>query len=158
MEKNETNLDSIIADLNMNRNVSNIVLDQLDHFGLTETEKAFFKHYKPEKVLIVYGSLAPNKQNHAVVEHLKGNWLKAVIRGKLEKEGWGAGMGYYGFRHTGPEEQSEIEAFVLVSDELVDNWRRIDDFEGEAYKRILAKYELENGETGVGYIYAINKE
>jgi hypothetical protein len=34
----------------------------------------------------------------------------------------------------------------------------LDDFEGDGYRRILAKYELDNGETGVGYIYAINEK
>jgi hypothetical protein len=34
----------------------------------------------------------------------------------------------------------------------------LDEFEGWGYKRILAMFELENGEAGVGYIYAINVE
>jgi hypothetical protein len=28
----------------------------------------------------------------------------------------------------------------------------LDEFEGDGYRRILAKYEMENGEVGVGYM------
>jgi hypothetical protein len=38
-----------------------------------------------------------------------------------------------------------------------DNWTMLDEFERAEYKRILAQYELTNGETGVGYIYGINE-
>lgn len=81
-----------------------------------------------------------------------------IVGGKLEKEGWGAESGYYGFRHCNISEQEKVEAFVLCSDELVANWQYLDDFEGDEYRRILAKYQLDNGETGVGFIYAINEK
>ncbi|RFS18603.1 gamma-glutamylcyclotransferase [Emticicia sp. C21] len=112
--------------------------------------------YQPEKVLIVYGTLAPGKPNHSKIEHIKGEWEKIIVKGKLVKEGWGAELGYYGFTHAAPEEQITIEAYVLFSDELPANWQYLDDFEGNGYKRIIAKYELGNGKIGVGYIYAIN--
>lgn len=54
------------------------------------------------------------------------------------------------------EEQGNIEAYMLFSDELVDNWAYLDEFEGDQYRRILAKFELDNGAVGVGNIYAIN--
>jgi len=158
MENNETELNRIIEGLNKNKNISSVVLNNLEDLGLTGVEKTFIKTYQPEKALIIYGTLAPNRPNHQVIEHIKGKWQKAIVRGKLENRGWGAELGYYGFKHTGIEEQDEIEAFVLFSDELVANWQHLDEFEGEGYRRILAKYELENGETGVGYIYAINEE
>jgi hypothetical protein len=65
-------------------------------------------------------------------------------------------LGYYGFKHSSLDEQENIEAFILFSDELVNNWTYLDEFEGDGYRRILAKFELENGEVGVGNIYAIN--
>jgi gamma-glutamylcyclotransferase (GGCT)/AIG2-like uncharacterized protein YtfP len=111
-----------------------------------------------EKTLIVYGSLAPNAPNHSVVEHIKGDWQQGIVRGKLFKEGWGADIGYLGFKHCSIEEQEEIPVFVLFSDELPANWAYLDDFEGEEYKRILAEYELKNGQIGVGNIYAINED
>jgi hypothetical protein len=51
-----------------------------------------------------------------------------------------------------------IEAYILFSDELVDNWANLDAFEGAEYQRILAPFELENGKVGVGNIYAINEK
>ena len=38
------------------------------------------------------------------------------------------------------------------------NWQAIDDFEGREYKRVLAKYQLNDGHIGVGFIYAINED
>ena len=96
--------------------------------------------------------------NHSVVEHIKGNWQCGIVKGTLENKGWGADMGYYGFRQTDIEDQKQIKVLVLVSDELVANWKMLDDFEGSGYKRILAKYELANGQIGVGNIYAINDD
>ncbi|MEY2916758.1 MAG: hypothetical protein RIS73_472 [Bacteroidota bacterium] len=151
-------IDRIIEGLNKNKNISGIALNNLEESGLTEVEKNFIKLYRPQKSLIIYGTLAPNKPNHAVIEHIKGKWQKAIVRGKLEKKGWGAELGYYGFKHSGIKEQDKIEAHVLFSDELIANWQYLDDFEGDGYRRILAKYELDNGTTGVGYIYAINQE
>jgi gamma-glutamylcyclotransferase (GGCT)/AIG2-like uncharacterized protein YtfP len=146
-------IDKIIEELNKNQNVSDIVLDRLNHTNLTNEQKDFIKAYKPEKSLIIYGSLAPDEPNHSVVTHINGKWRNGIVIGKLEVKGHGADLGYYGFRHTNPEEQEEIKAHILFSDELVLNWPMLDEFEGEGYRRIQAKYELENGETSVGYIY-----
>jgi gamma-glutamylcyclotransferase (GGCT)/AIG2-like uncharacterized protein YtfP len=151
-------IDKIIRKLNQDRNTPNISSDSLENTHLTAVEKAFFKTFSPEKRLIIYGSLAPNAENHWVVEHIKGNWQKGVVKGLLLKEGWGADLGYYGFKHTELENQEDINVFVLFSDELVAHWQAIDDFEGSEYKRILAKYQLNDGQIGVGFIYAVNKD
>lgn len=157
MQHSEITFSQIIKTLNSNINIPSITQNNLEKWNLTDAEKAFIKNYKPEKNLIVYGSLAPGEANHHIVEHIKGKWQKAIIKGKLEKEGWAAGMGYYGFRHTSAGEQDEIKAFVFTSDELIANWKQLDEFEGVEYKRILAAYQLDNGEVGCGYIYAINE-
>ncbi|MEY4934241.1 MAG: hypothetical protein RIS64_600 [Bacteroidota bacterium] len=123
---------------------------------LIEAEKTFFNTYQPEKALIIYGSLAPNAPNHWVVEPIHGNWEQGIVRGRLEKIGWGADLGYFAFRHVRSEEQENIKSYILFSDELVNHWARLDKFEGDEYRRILAKYELNNGQIGVGSIYAAN--
>lgn len=150
-------IDKIIAALNSKKNTPGIGSNEFDDTNLTEIEKTFINNYHPEKSLIVYGSLAPNASNHSVVEHIKGTWQPGKIMGILEKKGWGADLGYYAFKHTSQEEQKEIKAYILLSDELVANWQLLDEFEGDGYKRILAKYELENGQIGVGNIYAGNE-
>lgn len=149
-------LDKIIEDLNKKMTLPGVSVDKLTNIDLTETENDFTKKFKPGQSIIIYGTLAPNRPNHSKIEHIKGKWLKGIVKGKLVKEGWGAELGYYGFKHSHLDEQENIEAYILFSEELVDNWSYLDEFEGDGYKRILAKFELENGEVGVGNIYAIN--
>lgn len=149
-------LDKIIEDLNKKTTRSGIGVEKLNKKDLTIAENDFIGKFKPGQSLIIYGTLAPNRPNHSKIEHIKGQWLKGIVKGKLVKEGWGAELGYYGFKHSPIDEQENIEAYILFSDELVDNWSYLDEFEGDGYKRILAKFELENGEVGVGNIYAIN--
>ena len=149
-------LDKIIEDLNKKMTLHGVCVEKLDNKYLTEAENGFIEKFKPVQSLIIYGTLAPNRPNHSKIEHIKGKWLKGIVKGKLVKEGWGAELGYYGFKHSPLDEQENIEAYILLSEELVDNWSYLDEFEGSGYKRILAKFELENGEVGVGNIYAIN--
>ncbi len=132
-------LDAVIASLNKNKIIANITQDKLNDLELTQVEKELIITYTPERSLIVYGTLAPGKPNHFVVEHIKGKWKKGIIRGNLENIIWGAELGYLAFKHCQPEEQQTIPAFILVSYELVKNWPMLDDFEGEEYQRILAK-------------------
>jgi gamma-glutamylcyclotransferase (GGCT)/AIG2-like uncharacterized protein YtfP len=149
-------IDTIIKDLNIIITSQGKGVDKIDKVDLTEAEEQFLNEYKPQKSIIIYGTLAPNRPNHSKIEHINGKWIKGVVKGKLVKEGWGAELGYYGFKHSSVDEQENIEAFVLFSDELINNWTYLDEFEGDGYRRILAKFELENGEVGVGNIYAIN--
>ena len=151
-------LDKIIEGLNQKNSLQSLRVGNLEDADLTEVEKVFVAKHSPEKVFIVYGTLAPNGPNHAVIEHIKGVWWKGLVRGKLENKGWGAESGYYGFKHVPFKEQSKIKAFALSSDELVRHWQFLDEFEGSGYKRILTAFESENGEIAVGSIYAINDD
>lgn len=151
-------IDKIIEGLNTKRNISAIGSGNFKNTDLTEVEETFIKTYNPERSFIVYGTLAPDAPNHSVVKHIKGKWQPGIVKGNLENKGWGADLGYYGFMHTSIKEQKEIKVVVLFSDELIANWKMLDDFEGSGYKRILAKYELTNGRIGVGNIYAINED
>ncbi|WP_241258554.1 gamma-glutamylcyclotransferase [Flavobacterium sp. Sr18] len=149
-------IDTLITDLNIIITSQGKGVDKIDKEDLTVAEEQFLNEYEPQKSIIIYGTLAPNRPNHSKIEHINGKWIKGVVKGKLVKEGWGAELGYYGFKHSSINEQESIEAFILFSDELVNNWTYLDKFEGDGYRRILAKFELENGEVGVGNIYAIN--
>jgi gamma-glutamylcyclotransferase (GGCT)/AIG2-like uncharacterized protein YtfP len=149
-------IDTLIKDLNIIITSQGKGVDKIDKVDLTVAEEQFLNEYKPQKSIIIYGTLAPNRPNHSKIEHINGKWIKGVVKGKLVKEGWGAELGYYGFKHSSIDVQENIEAFILFSDELVNNWTYLDEFEGDGYRRILAKFELENGEVGVGNIYAIN--
>ncbi|MDI9356295.1 MAG: hypothetical protein QM536_04610 [Chitinophagaceae bacterium] len=149
-------IDTLIKKLNIIITSQGKGVEKIDKVYLTVDEEQFLREYNPQKSIIIYGTLAPNRPNHSKIEHINGKWIKGVVKGKLVKEGWGAELGYYGFKHSSIDEQENIEAFILFSDELVNNWTYLDEFEGDGYRRILAKFELENGEVGVGNIYAIN--
>jgi gamma-glutamylcyclotransferase (GGCT)/AIG2-like uncharacterized protein YtfP len=148
-------IDKLIKDLNKKITSLGIGLDKLDHKDLTEREYYFLEKYNPVQSLIIYGTLAPGRPNHSKIEHIKGKWAKGIIKGKLENKGWGAELGFYGFSHCPIEEQEKIAAHILFSDKLAENWSLLDTFEGDEYQRILCKFELENGEIGLGNIYAI---
>lgn len=149
-------IDKIIQDLNKKIVSYGLSVEKLADEDLTAVEKQFLNQYKPQLTLIIYGTLAPNRPNHSKIEHINGKWMKGIVKGKLVKEGWGAEMGYFGFKHCQLDEQEDIEAFILFSDELIANFAYLDDFEGNEYRRILTKFELDNGEVGIGNIYAIN--
>ena len=128
-----------------------------NNLDLAEEEKRIIQFYEPDKNLIVYGSLAPNCSNHSKVEHISGQWCKVLIRGQLEKIGWGADLGYWGYRKTNSALDKPINASVLISDELPAHFDALDDFEGIEYERVLAIFELDTGEIGVGNIYALKE-
>ena len=158
MEETELQIDEVLEVLNKRPDISRLKIENLTNCGLDPREITFLKLHKPEQSLIVYGTLAPGRQNHSQVEHIKGVWKKAKIKGKVEQKGWGSEFGFPGFRVGNKNNQDDIDAFVFLSSELNYHWQRLDDFEGPEYKRILVKYESEDGKTGVGYIYAINQD
>lgn len=144
--------------LNQRKDIADITLKTLDQYELSIDEKDFLSCYQPENKLIIYGTLAPGKPNHHKISHIKGEWKPAILKGgKLEIKGWGADLGFNGFVPVSENEQTDIPCYVLFSDDLCKNWDFLDEFEGSGYKRILAIYELEDKQRGVGYLYAINE-
>jgi gamma-glutamylcyclotransferase (GGCT)/AIG2-like uncharacterized protein YtfP len=85
--------------------------------------------------LAVYGTLAPGRSNHEQLAGLKGNWTTGTVKGRLFASGWGAALGFPGLvlDADGPL----VQVQVFESKELPDNWTRLDNFEGEGYKRAL---------------------
>lgn len=147
-----------LSDLNRRKDVAEITIKTLNQYNLSSDELTFLEKYSPQNKLIIYGTLAPEKPNHHKISHIKGDWKSAVLKGgKLESKGWGADLGFNGYVPAKENEQNDISCYVLFSDELIENWEFLDEFEGVGYKRILAEYELENGEKGVGYVYGINQ-
>ena len=107
--------------------------------------------------LIIYGSLAPGESNHSVIYPIRGEWKKATIKGKLQEGGWGSSLGYNGFIPVNSKDAETINCYVLFSEDLPANWDYLDEFEGDGYRRIQTEYELENGQKGIGFIYALNE-
>ena len=103
--------------------------------------------------LFVYGTLGPGRPNEHVLDAIGGSWETAVVTGTLRHEGWGAEMGYPGIDLH--EDGDEIEGFLFSSENLSDHWADLDQFEGEAYRRVPVKARLEDASTVDAYIYTL---
>lgn len=106
--------------------------------------------------LFVYGTLAPGRANHKVMEDISGDWQAATLRGILHQEGWGIEMGYPGIIPT--KEGDKVEGFVFSSTDLGDHWSRLDEFEGEGYERVSVTVNISGGHNVEAYVYALNRE
>jgi gamma-glutamylcyclotransferase (GGCT)/AIG2-like uncharacterized protein YtfP len=93
--------------------------------------------------LATYGSLAPGRANHLQLAGLTGYWSKAIVRGDLVQAGWGADLGFPGLvlNPTG----GAVEVDVFEAADLSEYWDRLDAFEGEGYRRVIAQVETANG-------------
>ena len=105
--------------------------------------------------LFVYGTLGPGRPNEHVLTAIGGTWEEAIVNGYLKSEGWGAEMGYPGIvlDDTG----DEIKGYVFSSDNLEIHWDKLDEFEGEEYKRVLIKVKTEDKKTIDAYIYVLKE-
>jgi len=84
--------------------------------------------------LFIYGTLAPGRSNHHIMNGMTGVWQKAVAKGHLGSCEWGPYKGYPGF--TPSEHGTWVDGYLFSSPDLPQNWQRLDDFEGEqSYKR-----------------------
>ncbi len=103
--------------------------------------------------LFVYGTLGPGRPNEHVLADIGGDWQKATITGMLQQKGWGAEMGYPGI--VLDEDGDIVDGFLFISENLTNNWFKLDAFEGEAYVRVRTKAKLENGRFVDAYVYAL---
>ena len=94
----------------------------------------------PDNRLVVYGSLAPGEANHHVLAPIRGQWLPCVVTGTITVV---AGYNVLSWTPDGPP----LPAMLFVSDELPRHWERIDEFEGDGYRRIVIPARV--GETDV---------
>ena len=106
-----------------------------------------------EEKLFVYGTLGPGRPNEHILQAVGGSWDLASIKGNLCEEGWGAELGYPGIELD--ESGGVVEGFVFTSQNLSSHWHSLDDFEGEAYQRVLVKAKLENGTEVDAYVYSL---
>jgi gamma-glutamylcyclotransferase (GGCT)/AIG2-like uncharacterized protein YtfP len=103
--------------------------------------------------LFVYGTLAPGRSNHEVVEDIAGEWQSAILQGwKLDKA-WSAEFGYPGIASA--DQTDEVAGYVLSSNELANHWQRLDEFEGSEYLRKLVKVKVASGELIEAHVYTI---
>ena len=103
--------------------------------------------------LFVYGTLAPGRSNEHVLKNVPGVWEPATVTGTLLPEGWGAAMGYPGIVL---DNGGEVAGLLFSSENLVEHWVRIDEFEGEGYERVLTKVMRKDGTIVDAYIYRLS--
>ena len=105
-----------------------------------------------ETRLASYGSLRPGEMNHEQLAGLKGRWYRGTVRGNRFDSGWGSTLGYPGLvlDEAGPE----VEVQVFESADLPDHWKRLDEFEGPEYRRVIARIRTDGGYVSA-YIYVV---
>ena len=112
--------------------------------------------FLPSQKLAVYGSLAPGRQNHAILESLGGRWADGFVRGQLHPFAWGANLDYAAFRWD--PQGDAVPVSMLSSGGLLSQWPHLDDFEGEQYVRILVPVENGSGVFAVANLYTLREE
>ena len=103
--------------------------------------------------LFVYGTLGPGRPNEHILKNIGGNFQKAFIYGSLVDEGWGAALGYPGI--VLDAKADKVQGFLFSSNHLANHWAELDNFEGEAYQRVLTQVELEDKTIVEAYVYAL---
>jgi gamma-glutamylcyclotransferase (GGCT)/AIG2-like uncharacterized protein YtfP len=109
----------------------------------------------PDTRLAIYGTLARGRVNHHQISALAGTWHRGTVKGKLFSSGWGAALGFPGLvlDPLGPP----VEVEVFESAELPEHWARLDEFEGNGYRRVVANVNTERGEWRA-WIYVLAEE
>jgi len=103
--------------------------------------------------LFVYGTLGPDRPNEHILTNIGGTWSNASLNGNLLQKGWGAEMGFPGL--TLDENGAVVEGFVFTSENLVNHWHILDEFEGEAYQRVLTKVNTGDANFIEAYVYTL---
>ena len=102
--------------------------------------------------LATYGSLAPGEINHYQLSSLLGHWQRGKVHGRLTDSGWGSALGFPGLilDPLGPA----VDVYLFESQDLLNHWARLDEFEGEGYQRVVTEVDTEQG-TLSAYIYVL---
>ena len=103
--------------------------------------------------LFVYGTLGPNRPNAHILEDIGGSWEEGSVTGILKEEGWGAAMGYPAIILD--SKGTEVRGFVFNSKYLSKHWKMLDDFEGNAYQRVITQVTLLDGTVTEAYLYTL---
>ena len=105
--------------------------------------------------LFVYGTLAPGRENHYLLESLTGSWQAASVRGEMHPLGWGTTGGYPGL-YLDPE-ASDVAGFLFSSEALSDHWETLDAFEGASYSRVQSTVKCMDGSSVTAYVYTVKQ-
>ena len=107
------------------------------------------------KNLFVYGTLGPERPNEHILKNIGGTFKVASVTGTLYNKGWGAELGFPGIKLD--TNGTKVEGFLFNSDNINEHWSTLDEFEGEAYERVLTKVTLESKAIVEAFIYILRK-
>lgn len=105
--------------------------------------------------LFVYGTLMPNCPHGNVLEQIVGKFVPATVKGFLKDEGWSASMGYPGIKLN--ENGDTIHGFLFSSNNLINSWDYLDEFEGVEFNRIPVTVERYDEFEIDTYIYVLKE-
>jgi len=100
---------------------------------------------KPGERLVIYGTLAPGKANHSVIEDLSGQYCDCSVNGRVSEVD---GLPYFTWTPSG----DSLDAQLFSSKQLPEKWDDLDRFEGAGYKRRLIPATTDGG-LSVASIY-----
>ena len=105
--------------------------------------------------LFVYGTLMPNCPHGNVLEEVVGKFIPATVNGFLKDEGWSASMGYPGIKLN--DQGDTVHGFLFYSNNLINHWERIDEFEGEEFVRVPVVVERYDEFEVDTYVYVLKE-
>ena len=100
---------------------------------------------RPDERLVIYGTLAPGRANHYVIEDLSGRYCDCSVHGRIREVD---GLPYF----TWAPSADSLGALLFSSKQLPEKWDDLDRFEGDGYKRRLIPATTDGGLT-VASIY-----
>jgi gamma-glutamylcyclotransferase (GGCT)/AIG2-like uncharacterized protein YtfP len=103
----------------------------------------------------VYGTLCPGRPNAHILENISGSFEQGEVKGHLYEKGWGAEIGYPGIVLDSNGES--VSGYVFTSEHLSVHWQSLDEFEGDAYERVIANVEPSNGGSVDALVYGIKE-
>ena len=95
---------------------------------------------RPDERLVIYGTLAPGRANHNVIEDLSGRYLDCAVHGRVSEVD---GLPYF----TWAPAADALGALLFCSKQLPGKWDDLDRFEGAGYKRRLIPATTDSGLT-----------
>lgn len=107
-----------------------------------------------ENRLFVYGTLAPGQSGHHFLKDIQGTWQAGSILGTLYPDGVGPTAGYPAVDVENPA--ARVAGYLLTSEQLPQYWQRLDEYEGEGYRRVRAMVTVAGGGHAEAYVYALD--
>jgi hypothetical protein len=102
---------------------------------------------RPSQKLVAYGTLRPGAPNDDILKDLGGHWQQCLVRGTI-RENDSLSL----FRWD--PRASPIAAMLFTAPALIDNWERLDRFEGSWYERHLVPVEA----SGIWFVANVFEE